>query len=123
MSIRFKFRSSVNFDTVEIGNRASISVGDLRAKILRGKFSQHQQQGFDLIFSDAVSGLGTFSFSNSLRLVAISFSSFLSFSFFISIFLCLLIASRFAASLFIYIDMFHLIFFLVNTGFGRVQKL
>lgn len=97
MSIRFKFRSSVNFDTVEIGNRASISVGDLRAKILRGKFSQHQQQGFDLIFSDAVSGLGTFSFSNSLRLVAISFSSFLSFSFFISVFLCLLIASRFAA--------------------------
>ncbi|KAI3468064.1 hypothetical protein Pfo_024727 [Paulownia fortunei] len=57
MSIRFKFRSSVNFDTVEIGNRASISVGELRAKILRGKTSQQQQQGFDLVFSDAVSGL------------------------------------------------------------------
>ncbi|KAK6140720.1 hypothetical protein DH2020_025538 [Rehmannia glutinosa] len=57
MSIRFKFRSSVNFDTVEIGDRASITVGELRAKILRGKTSQQQQQGFDLVFSDAVSGL------------------------------------------------------------------
>ncbi|KAL8063134.1 hypothetical protein ABFX02_01G007900 [Erythranthe guttata] len=57
MSIRFKFRSSVNFDTAEIGNRDSISVGELRAKILRGKSSQQQQQGFDLVFSDAATGL------------------------------------------------------------------
>ncbi|KAH6826300.1 hypothetical protein C2S53_012261 [Perilla frutescens var. hirtella] len=57
MSIRFKFRSSVNFDTVEIGNRASISVAELRSEILRGKVSQQQQQGFDLVFSDAVTGL------------------------------------------------------------------
>ncbi|KAL1552309.1 RING-type E3 ubiquitin transferase [Salvia divinorum] len=56
MSIRFKFRSSVNFDTVEIGSRGSISVAELRAKIMRGKVSQ-QQQGFDLVFSDAASGL------------------------------------------------------------------
>lgn len=61
MSIRFKFRSSVNFDAVEIGNRESITVGELRSRILHGKVSQ-QQQGFDLVFSDAVSGLGTFFF-------------------------------------------------------------
>ncbi|KAK4388693.1 hypothetical protein Sango_2206300 [Sesamum angolense] len=57
MSIRFKFRSSLNFDTVEIGDRPSIPLGELRAKILRGKVTQQQQQGFDLVFSDAVSGL------------------------------------------------------------------
>ncbi|KAL6534050.1 hypothetical protein OROHE_013883 [Orobanche hederae] len=57
MSIRFKFRSSVDFDKLEIGDRASITVGELRAKILKGKTSQQQQQGFDLVFSDAVSGL------------------------------------------------------------------
>ncbi|KAL3650725.1 hypothetical protein CASFOL_007128 [Castilleja foliolosa] len=54
MSIRFKFRSSVNFDTLEIGDRSSITVRELRTKILKGK---QQQQGFDLVFSDAVSGL------------------------------------------------------------------
>lgn len=47
----------MNFDTVEIGNRASISIGELRSRILRGV--SQQQQGFDLVFSDAVSGLGT----------------------------------------------------------------
>ncbi|XP_042001171.1 E3 ubiquitin ligase PQT3-like isoform X2 [Salvia splendens] len=57
MSIRFKFRSSLNFETVEIGSRNSIPVAELRAKIMRGKVSQ-QQQGFDLVFSDADSGLG-----------------------------------------------------------------
>lgn len=51
----------MNFDEVEIGNRESITVGELRSRILRGKVSQ-QQQGFDLVFSDAVSGLGTFFF-------------------------------------------------------------
>ncbi|XP_051151354.1 E3 ubiquitin ligase PARAQUAT TOLERANCE 3-like [Andrographis paniculata] len=56
MSIQFKFRSSVNFETLDIENRPSISVGELRARILRGKFSQ-QQQGFDLVFSDALSGI------------------------------------------------------------------
>ncbi|KAL3844282.1 hypothetical protein ACJIZ3_001685 [Penstemon smallii] len=57
MSIRFKFRSAANFDTVEIGNRDSISVRELRAKILGRNNSQKQQQGFDLVFSDAVSAL------------------------------------------------------------------
>lgn len=46
----------MNFDAVEIGNRESITVGELRSRILHGKVSQ-QQQGFDLVFSDAVSGL------------------------------------------------------------------
>ncbi|GER51652.1 RING/U-box superfamily protein [Striga asiatica] len=57
MSIRFKFRSSVNYDALEIGERASIGVGELRARILKGKTAQQQQQGFDLVFSDADSGL------------------------------------------------------------------
>ncbi|XP_073131862.1 E3 ubiquitin ligase PARAQUAT TOLERANCE 3-like [Henckelia pumila] len=54
MSILYRFRSAVSFESMEVGDRASISVGELRAKILRGKVSQ---QGFDLFFSDAVSGL------------------------------------------------------------------
>ncbi|KZV37223.1 hypothetical protein F511_04642 [Dorcoceras hygrometricum] len=57
MSIRFKFWSAGNFESMEVGDRASISVGELRAKILRGHVSRPQQQGFDLVFSDAVSGL------------------------------------------------------------------
>lgn len=70
MSIRFKFRSSLNFETLEIGSRDSIPVAELRAKIMRGKVSQ-QQQGFDLVFSDADSGLGAllFCLSESLDLL------------------------------------------------------
>ncbi|XP_057502132.1 uncharacterized protein LOC130785940 isoform X2 [Actinidia eriantha] len=51
MSIRFKFRSSVNFDSVDIEGRPSISVGDLRSKIVRHK-KLNISQDFDLIFSD-----------------------------------------------------------------------
>ncbi|CAA0841924.1 DWNN domain- a CCHC-type zinc finger [Striga hermonthica] len=57
MSIRFKFRSSVNYDALEIGERASIGIGELRAMILKGKTAQQQHQPFDLVFSDADSGL------------------------------------------------------------------
>ncbi|CAA2942115.1 E3 ubiquitin ligase PARAQUAT TOLERANCE 3-like isoform X1 [Olea europaea subsp. europaea] len=59
MSIRFKFRSSVNFDTVDIDGRGSISVRELRAKILNGKTlgaARQQQHDFDLVFLDADSG-------------------------------------------------------------------
>ncbi|CAI9095918.1 OLC1v1031956C1 [Oldenlandia corymbosa var. corymbosa] len=55
MSIRFKFRSSVDYDTVDIDGRSSISVGELRSKIIRQK-NLNICQDFDLIFSDAVSG-------------------------------------------------------------------
>ncbi|CAI9775512.1 unnamed protein product [Fraxinus pennsylvanica] len=56
MSIRFKFRSSVNFDTVDIDGRDSISVRELRAKILNRKTlgaARQQQHDFDLVFLDA----------------------------------------------------------------------
>ncbi|KAI7731974.1 hypothetical protein M8C21_004264 [Ambrosia artemisiifolia] len=58
MSIRFKFRSSVNFDTIEIdGGNPSISVSQLRSKILQ----QNNLKGvchkdFDLVFFDHLTG-------------------------------------------------------------------
>ncbi|XP_073130394.1 uncharacterized protein [Henckelia pumila] len=58
MSIRFKFRSSVNYETLQLDGRDSISVGELRARIIGGKSFggvQEQQQGFDLVFADALS--------------------------------------------------------------------
>ncbi|KAL6970663.1 RING-type E3 ubiquitin transferase [Sarracenia purpurea var. burkii] len=55
MSIRFKFRSAVNFDSVDIEGRSSVSVRDLRSKIVRHK-NLNICQDFDLIFSDALTG-------------------------------------------------------------------
>ncbi|GMQ02421.1 hypothetical protein CsSME_00048657 [Camellia sinensis var. sinensis] len=55
MSIRFKFRRSVNFDSVDIEGRSSISVGDLRSKIVLHKHLNICQD-FDLVFSDALTG-------------------------------------------------------------------
>lgn len=57
MAIQFKFRSSVNFDTVDIGGRPSISIGDLKSKIIRLK-NLDTCQNFDLVFSDARNGQG-----------------------------------------------------------------
>ncbi|XP_024959560.1 E3 ubiquitin ligase PARAQUAT TOLERANCE 3-like isoform X1 [Cynara cardunculus var. scolymus] len=58
MSIRFKFRSSVNFDTLEIdGDKPYISVGELRKKIMcQKKLNNVSQKDFDLVFSDAITG-------------------------------------------------------------------
>ncbi|XP_022858742.1 E3 ubiquitin-protein ligase RBBP6-like isoform X2 [Olea europaea var. sylvestris] len=53
MSIRFKFRSSVNFDTVDIDGRDSISVRKLRSKILSGKILGASRHDLDLVFLDA----------------------------------------------------------------------
>ncbi|XP_019197040.1 PREDICTED: E3 ubiquitin-protein ligase RBBP6-like isoform X1 [Ipomoea nil] len=55
MSIRFKFRSSASFDSVDLQGRSSISVRELRLKIIRDK-NLNICQDFDLVFSDAVSG-------------------------------------------------------------------
>ncbi|XP_077230007.1 uncharacterized protein LOC143863227 [Tasmannia lanceolata] len=55
MTVRFKFRSSVDFDSVEIDGRSSISVRDLRAKIIKQK-NLKIFQDFDLVISDAESG-------------------------------------------------------------------
>lgn len=55
MAIRFKFRSSVNFDSIDIEGRPSISVRDLRSKIVQHK-NLHISQDLDLIFSDFVTG-------------------------------------------------------------------
>uniref|UniRef100_A0A5B7CCE2 Putative E3 ubiquitin-protein ligase RBBP6-like isoform X2 n=1 Tax=Davidia involucrata TaxID=16924 RepID=A0A5B7CCE2_DAVIN len=55
MSIQFKFRSSVKFDSADIEGR-SISVRDLRSKIVRHK-NLNITQDLDLVFSDAVTGL------------------------------------------------------------------
>lgn len=57
MSIRFKFRSSVNFDTVDIEGRSSISIAELRSLIILQK-KLNLCQDFDLVFSDTVSGQG-----------------------------------------------------------------
>ncbi|XP_020256806.1 E3 ubiquitin ligase PQT3-like isoform X2 [Asparagus officinalis] len=55
MSIRFKFRSSVAFDSVDLDGRRSISLGELRAKIIAQKKLQLCKD-FDLLISDAESG-------------------------------------------------------------------
>ena len=57
MSIRFKFRSAVGFDAVDIGERPAISVGELKSKIIAQK-NLNLCQGFDLVFSDHLTGQG-----------------------------------------------------------------
>ncbi|KAL5728625.1 RING-type E3 ubiquitin transferase [Ranunculus cassubicifolius] len=55
MTIRFKFRSSVNFDSIDINGRPSISVRDLRSKIVEQK-NLKICHDFDLVISDAITG-------------------------------------------------------------------
>jgi len=55
MSVRFKFRSSVGFDSIEIGERPFISVGDLRTQIVKKK-NLRTCQGFNLVISDSETG-------------------------------------------------------------------
>ncbi|PON42592.1 TNF receptor-associated factor [Trema orientale] len=55
MAVRFKFRSSLSFDTVDIDGRPSISVRDLKSKIIRFK-NLNLCQDFDLVLSDALTG-------------------------------------------------------------------
>ncbi|XP_062159185.1 E3 ubiquitin ligase PQT3-like isoform X3 [Alnus glutinosa] len=54
MAVRFKFRSSANFDSVDIGG-PSVSVRDLKSKIIRHK-NLDICQDLDLLFSDALTG-------------------------------------------------------------------
>ncbi|KAI3694663.1 hypothetical protein L1987_77631 [Smallanthus sonchifolius] len=58
MSIRFKFRSSVNFDTIKIDDgKPYISVGELRSKILcQKKINGVCHKDFDLVFFDELTG-------------------------------------------------------------------
>ncbi|XP_076926225.1 uncharacterized protein LOC143589301 isoform X2 [Bidens hawaiensis] len=58
MSIRFKFRSSVNFDTIEIdGGKPYVSVREFRSKILRQlKINGVCHKHFDLVFFDHLTG-------------------------------------------------------------------
>ncbi|KAK4338602.1 hypothetical protein RND71_043089 [Anisodus tanguticus] len=55
MSIHFKFRSCPSFDSVDTDGRPSISLRQLREKIIRLK-KLNNYQDFDLVFSDAISG-------------------------------------------------------------------
>ncbi|KAF8401070.1 hypothetical protein HHK36_014373 [Tetracentron sinense] len=55
MAVRFKFRSSVHFDSVDIEGRPSISVRDLRSKIVAHK-NLKICQDFDLVISDSHTG-------------------------------------------------------------------
>ena len=65
MAVRFKFRSSPDFDSVDIEGRPSISIRDLKSKIVRHK-NLDICQDFDLVFSDALTGQGQLSLSLSL---------------------------------------------------------
>ena len=67
MAVRFKFRSSPDFDSVDIEGRPSISIRDLKSKIVRHK-NLDICQDFDLVFSDALTGQGQLSLSLSLSL-------------------------------------------------------
>ncbi|KAK1372617.1 E3 ubiquitin ligase PARAQUAT TOLERANCE 3-like [Heracleum sosnowskyi] len=53
MHMRFKFRSAVNFDVVDIGDRPSISVVELKSKIISLK-NLNSSHDFDLVFSDSL---------------------------------------------------------------------
>ncbi|XP_074286853.1 uncharacterized protein LOC141612051 [Silene latifolia] len=55
MAVRFKFRSSPNFDTIDIGQQPSISIRDLKSKIVL-KNHLNLSHGFDLVFCDSISG-------------------------------------------------------------------
>ncbi|KAL5850666.1 hypothetical protein ACOSQ3_008717 [Xanthoceras sorbifolium] len=55
MAVRYKFRSSVNFDSVDIDGRPSISIRDLKSKIVQSK-KLNVCQDFDLVFADALTG-------------------------------------------------------------------
>ncbi|OMO67009.1 Zinc finger, RING-type [Corchorus capsularis] len=55
MSVRFKFRSSPNYDSVDIGGLPWISVRDLKSRIVKSK-KLNLCQDFDLLFSDSISG-------------------------------------------------------------------
>uniref|UniRef100_A0A1D1Z3E3 E3 ubiquitin-protein ligase RBBP6 n=2 Tax=Anthurium amnicola TaxID=1678845 RepID=A0A1D1Z3E3_9ARAE len=55
MPVRFKFRSSVGFDSVDLGGRPSISVRDLRARIVQQKNLQICAD-FRLVISDSGTG-------------------------------------------------------------------
>nr|XP_004303469.2 PREDICTED: uncharacterized protein LOC101301887 [Fragaria vesca subsp. vesca]XP_011467226.1 PREDICTED: uncharacterized protein LOC101301887 [Fragaria vesca subsp. vesca]XP_011467227.1 PREDICTED: uncharacterized protein LOC101301887 [Fragaria vesca subsp. vesca] len=55
MAVQFKFRSAMKFDSVDLEGRSSISVRDLKAKIIRHK-NLNLCQDSDLLFSDAVTG-------------------------------------------------------------------
>ncbi|KAL8107356.1 uncharacterized protein LOC141671482 [Apium graveolens] len=55
MWIRFKFRSAVSFDVVDIGDRPAISFGELKSKIMAYKNIKSCGE-FDLVFSDHLSG-------------------------------------------------------------------
>ncbi|KAL1830699.1 uncharacterized protein LOC108216390 isoform X1 [Daucus carota subsp. sativus] len=55
MHIRFKFRSAVSFDEVDIGDRPAISVMELKSKIIARK-NLNSCHDFDLVFSDPVTG-------------------------------------------------------------------
>lgn len=57
MPVRFKFRSSVGFDSIEIGDRPFISIGDLRNQIVMKK-KLKTCQGFNLVISDSETGAG-----------------------------------------------------------------
>ncbi|XP_022731444.1 E3 ubiquitin ligase PARAQUAT TOLERANCE 3-like isoform X2 [Durio zibethinus] len=55
MSVRFKFRSSAHYDSVDIGGLPSISVRDLKSRIVQNK-KLNLCLDFDLLFSDPISG-------------------------------------------------------------------
>ncbi|KAF6159724.1 hypothetical protein GIB67_029982 [Kingdonia uniflora] len=52
MSVRFKFRSSVNFDSININGHPSISVRDLRLRIIQ-QLNLKIYHDFDLVITDA----------------------------------------------------------------------
>jgi len=57
MAVRFKFRSSSTFDSIDIGNQSFISIRDLKSEIVKKKHL-NLSQDFDLVFSDSISGQG-----------------------------------------------------------------
>lgn len=55
MAVRFKFRSSPTFDSIDIGGQSFISIRDLKSEIVKKKHL-NLSQDVDLVISDSLSG-------------------------------------------------------------------
>ncbi|PWA78820.1 DWNN domain-containing protein [Artemisia annua] len=58
MSIRFKFKSVIEFETLDIGRKPYISIGEVRSRIMNvKKLDNVFRKDSDLVLYDAVTGL------------------------------------------------------------------
>ena len=63
MSITFKFKSTKEFETLDIERKPYISIGEVRSRIMNvKKLDKVFRKDFDLVLYDAVTGQGSLFF-------------------------------------------------------------